>query len=178
MKILPARNKLTGILGVTSQVRKSLKPGWAWMLCSFFSSDTSQLGAKWTFFSRTHRPLLAEVLMAFSAWRKPSAEPMAMLLMGLPHWAAISITRSDASKPETEHMRSGVAHFTYQGNYNIMSSRFDNLKNPNDLTSDSTMGARLSSGEAVKDCPMISETNFCAADVKRSGRRAYTAISS
>merc|ERR1719397_789210 len=52
--ILPARSRLTGIFGLISQVRKSLKPAWAVMVCNFFSKVTSQEGARWTFFSKTN----------------------------------------------------------------------------------------------------------------------------
>lgn len=62
-------------LGLISMVRNSLKLGWGVRLWSFFSRDTSQLGARWTFFSITQRPDLLEALMALSAWVNPSAEP-------------------------------------------------------------------------------------------------------
>lgn len=62
-------------LGLISMVRNSLKLGWGVRLWSFFSRDTSQLGARWTFFSMTQRPDLLEALMALSAWVNPSAEP-------------------------------------------------------------------------------------------------------
>lgn len=62
-------------LGLISMVRNSLKLGWGVKLWSFFSRDTSQLGARWTFFSMTQRPDLLEALMALSAWVNPSAEP-------------------------------------------------------------------------------------------------------
>lgn len=54
VKIRPALRRLTGSLGVISQVRNNLKPECAWMECSFFSSEVSHEGARCTFFSRTH----------------------------------------------------------------------------------------------------------------------------
>ena len=54
VNILPALSRLTGSLGVISQVRKSLKPECAWIECSFFSSEVSHVGARCTFFKRTH----------------------------------------------------------------------------------------------------------------------------
>ena len=54
VKILPALRRLTGSLGVMSQVRNSRKPECAWMECSFFSREVSHVGARCTFFSRTH----------------------------------------------------------------------------------------------------------------------------
>ncbi len=41
-----------------------------------------------------------------------------------------------------------------------------------ELTSFSTMGARLSSGDAEKADPIVAITNFWVAAVKRSGRKA------
>jgi len=54
VNILPALSRLTGSLGVISQVRKSLKPECAWIECSFFSSEVSHVGARCTFFKSTH----------------------------------------------------------------------------------------------------------------------------
>jgi len=73
---------------------------------------TNQLGARWTFLSRTHRPFLAAVLMALSAWANPSSDPMAIDVMPRPSSAAKSSTRPDASNPGTEHIRIGVPDFS------------------------------------------------------------------
>ncbi|CAN7982340.1 unnamed protein product [Ixodes hexagonus] len=96
---LPARSRLTGTLGCTSRVRKSRKAGCGCSACSFFSSCTSHCGARCTFFSITHlrgEETCAQ-LMAFSAWLKPSAEPMAREVMFRPSSVARSSTRPLAS---------------------------------------------------------------------------------
>ena len=41
-------------LGLISIVRNSLKLAWVVIEWSFFSSETSHCGAKWTFFNNTH----------------------------------------------------------------------------------------------------------------------------
>ncbi|CAN7979477.1 unnamed protein product [Ixodes pacificus] len=96
----PARSRLTGTLGCTSRVRKSRKDGWGCRACSFFSSCTSHCGARCTFFSITHLRgggTGSALLMAFSAWLKPSAEPMARDVMLRPRSVARSSTRPLAS---------------------------------------------------------------------------------
>lgn len=74
-KIRPARSKFTGTFGFISIVRKSLKLACGCSECNFFSSCTSHCGAKCTFFSNTQRPDFTAMLIARSAWLKPSAEP-------------------------------------------------------------------------------------------------------
>lgn len=48
------------------------------------------------------------MLMARSAWLKPSAEPIAILEMGLFSSAAKSSTLLEASKPGTEQSKTGT----------------------------------------------------------------------
>ena len=85
-------------LGVISQVKKSLNAEWTLMECNFFSKVTNQDGARWTFFRRTHLPFLEAVLMALSAWVKPSSDPMAILVIVLPSSVAKSSTRPNLKK--------------------------------------------------------------------------------
>lgn len=54
-------------LGVISIVRKSRNAGFGCNVWSFFSSCTSQPGARWTFFNMTQRPDLDAEFIAFSA---------------------------------------------------------------------------------------------------------------
>ena len=74
-KTRPARTRFMGSLGVISHVRNSLKLEFGVRLCNFFSIPASHWGAKCTFFSSTHLPVLAAWFIALSACLKPSADP-------------------------------------------------------------------------------------------------------
>ncbi|RNA32280.1 hypothetical protein BpHYR1_016971 [Brachionus plicatilis] len=78
----PNLNKLLGIFGFISMDKNILKLGWA---------------CRCTFLSSTHLPVLEEVPIDFSAWVKPSAEPIAIEISCLLFSAARSSTRPEAS---------------------------------------------------------------------------------
>ena len=86
-------------LGLISMVRNSLKLGWGVRLWSFFSRETSQLGARWTFFSMTQRPDLLEALMALSACVNPSAEPTRNPTMNFSANIYVQVTLNHQSTP-------------------------------------------------------------------------------
>lgn len=89
-------------------IERSLHPDIFSFLISFFVEVPLNL----TYFhktkSRYYLPVLQAMLIALSAWLKPSADPMAMLEICLLSSAARSSTRPDASNPGTEHRRAGT----------------------------------------------------------------------
>src|ERR1700710_510995 len=75
-----ALNRFTGIFGLDSIDKNSLKSACGLSESILFSRLCSQVGARWTFLMRTQDPLAAALLIALSALARPSLDPMAILV--------------------------------------------------------------------------------------------------
>mmetsp|Transcript_27682 Transcript_27682/g.87992 ORF Transcript_27682/g.87992 Transcript_27682/m.87992 type:complete len:228 (-) Transcript_27682:1481-2164(-) len=108
--------------------------------------------ARCTFFSNTHVPDLEAAMMALSAMLKPSSEPMAADVRGLPCDCARSVTLPLGSKPGTLTIMMGEEA----------------------LLSFSTISLRLKAGRSRKPFPRMLSTRCWQTKTRRSGRRALT----
>ena len=73
-------NKVVGILSENSETKNTLKSLWGLLFKIFYSTSFNQFIAKWTFLNTTQEPVFIDLLNAFSANAKPSADPIAILV--------------------------------------------------------------------------------------------------
>src|SRR5689334_9755262 len=69
--------KFTGIFGLDSIDKNNRKFSCGFNAPNRFSKLCNHCGARWTFFTKTHEPLAAALLMALSALAMLSSEPIA-----------------------------------------------------------------------------------------------------